>query len=372
MSEIRKSLHKDIVGLICLSDLIPKITAADGCNEKEASTFLLQSIAEIKSDLKIKIKYVNSIQAILGDEAFNRIQEPLVKTIHFGNFVEGVDSNHSLQEYYFDFKQIAALLKEKSIDIGSQAPLPTYLSNYPEWAFKYISWKTFTRHEVALLLLNFDPFSRHTYFEEEDHPFKTEYDGPYFFANKSLDQGIAGGELISQKNESNQEIFDHGNIRTWCRKIGKQWCIPVAPDLGNGEDLATLRFGSTLGERIVQLTEDNNQKQSEINNLSKAVDRLNNEIKQLLKKLEDAAMNQQTLKLQINSENEDVFKSFKKEIMLRMIGGMTTILGVHQKMDKLDGFKDLAKDLDLKGAKFDEKTLRKYLKEGLNQLNVHK
>ena len=127
--------------------------------------------------------------------------------------------------YGFKVDEISALLSKHQIHIHGNDSGVTQPVRIPGWAIKFRGLKSFTLDAVAEIMAGADP--SHSGFLSDDGQ------SEFFVAMQLLEQAIEDGTLqTGQDIHGKTTVFD-SQIRTWCRSIGREWCIPAVDPMLN-------------------------------------------------------------------------------------------------------------------------------------------
>ena len=362
MSKVKQLLYKEAKKTINIEDLLKRIREAGECNAKEAAMLLLRFKSELISKLKLIVCEPANIHESNNADHFNLVEGALREVVTQGTFFNNEKAQADLRSYGFYFKDIASFLKSKEIIIGSTPPPPSQLTLYPAWSYKYAARSQFSKHELALLFRNTDPFG-FPFFKEEEWPFRFDKESPYYEAMKYIDEGVINNFLTPIQSPDGVDSFAHQNIRTWCKKIGHSWCIPASSYFESSNEGVGDIAGSSLGENYARSIEECAAKQQEIAVQKERIVVMGRQISELDENLKKCIKENTELKSKYESKTSRDLSSFNKETLLKLLGAAALLLEVNVKQKPLKNIGKLRDDLGVKGATISEETLNKYLTE---------
>jgi hypothetical protein len=359
---VKKLLEQQDAGFISPNELLSKMTKAGaGCTMQEAAIVLcrllllsdtdrgkrpgLQSKTHSHGTLNIAEVSGSSVIKLLRHVADSDSFESKTLDSH-------VNSSH---EYYGDgFKtdQVAAFLSQYGIHIDVDDPGVDQPVNPPEWALKYRGLKSFTMDSAARIMTGADPsFSG---FLTDDGQ------AEFFVAMQLLEQAIDGGNLQTGKDKNgNATVFD-SEIRTWCRSIGRVWCIPaIDPVPFPTTDAALLENWRELNRKNAELEYQLKNMHGERDDREELRQRADALIKDVARLEGEKA----ALQVELKDFRADALVGKNKTTLLTLAGGLAIAgFGMDIHAPRLNGIEEMLRDLYEKNVSMTAVTLRHQLK----------
>lgn len=359
---VKKLLAQENVGFISLNELLSKMTkAGDGCTMQEAAIVLCRLLLHSDTDERKRpgLQTRTPSHGILNiaEVKGSSVIKSLHHVAHSDSFESDTLSSHvnSSHEYYGDgFKtdQVAVFLSQYGIHIDADDPGVNQPVKTPEWTFKYRGLKSFTVDSAARIMAGADPsFSG---FLTDDGQAEC------FVAMQLLEQAIDGGNLQTGKDKSGKTTVFDSEIRTWCRSIGRVWCIPaIDPVPFSTTDGALLENWRELHREKAELEyqlKNMHGEKDDRDELRQRADALTKDVARL--EGEKAA-----LQVELKDFRADALVGKNKTTLLTLAGGLAIAgFGMDIYAPRLKGIEEMLSDLATNGVSMTAVTLRHQLK----------